>query len=64
MTMFAGRSLETKRRHYRAIAQVLRSHDVPPDDAVFVLEEVPMENWGVDGGVPASEVDLGFDVEI
>ncbi|MCU1448502.1 MAG: tautomerase family protein [Acidimicrobiales bacterium] len=64
VTMFASRKIETKRRLYRAIVQRLQSLGVPPDDVVIVLDEVPMENWGVDGGVPASEVDVGFKVDI
>ncbi|MCU1460349.1 MAG: tautomerase family protein [Acidimicrobiales bacterium] len=64
VTMFAGRTIETKRRLYQAIVHGLQSLGVPPDDVVIVLEEVPMENWGVDGGVPASEVDVGFKVDI
>jgi hypothetical protein len=29
-----------------------------------VLNEVPLENWGIRGGQPASEVDLGFKVNV
>jgi hypothetical protein len=31
---------------------------------LIVLHEQPMENWGVDGGTPANEVDVGFKVDI
>jgi phenylpyruvate tautomerase PptA (4-oxalocrotonate tautomerase family) len=64
VTMFAGRTIETKRRLYRAVVQRLQSLGVPPGDVVIVLDEVPMEDWGVDGGVPANDVDVGFKVEI
>ena len=37
---------------------------VAPDDVFVILREPPMENWGIRGGVPASEVDLGFEVEV
>jgi len=64
VTMFAGRSLETKRRLYDAIVRGLGAFDVPPEDVLIVLHEPAMENWGVDGGRPASEVDVGFKVDI
>jgi hypothetical protein len=28
------------------------------------LNEIPVENWGIRGGNPASEVDLGFNVKV
>ena len=64
VTMFAGRSMEAKRRLYAAIVAGLGEFDVPPDDVLIVIHEAPMENWGVDGGTPASEVDVGFKVDI
>ena len=64
VTMFAGRSMEAKRRLYAAIVAGLGEFDVPPDDVLIVIHEPPMENWGVDGGTPASEVDVGFKVDI
>jgi phenylpyruvate tautomerase PptA (4-oxalocrotonate tautomerase family) len=63
LTMFEGRSLETKRRLYRAIADGLERFGVPPDELQIVLHEPPLESWGIRGGVPASEVELGFDLE-
>ena len=62
VTMFAGRSTETKRRLYEAIVRNLDGL-VPAGDVSIVVHEPPMENWAV-GGVPASEKDVGFDVEI
>lgn len=62
--MFAGRSMDTKRRLYRAIVEGLAVLDVPAADVLIVLHEPAMENWGIDGGTPASEVDVGFEVDI
>lgn len=62
--MFAGRTVETKQRLYRAVVDGLAAVDVPEDDITIVLHEPPMHNWGVDGGRPASEVDVGFKVDI
>jgi phenylpyruvate tautomerase PptA (4-oxalocrotonate tautomerase family) len=64
ITMFVGRSMDTKRRLYDTIVRALGNFDVPAHDVVVVLHEVPMENWGINGGTPASEVDVGFKVEI
>jgi phenylpyruvate tautomerase PptA (4-oxalocrotonate tautomerase family) len=66
VTLFAGRSVATKRRLYRAIMAVLAARGVPPDDVLMVLHEVPVGDWGVGagGGVPASDVDLGFKIDV
>lgn len=64
VTMFAGRSMDTKRRLYKAIVSGLSRFDVPPGDVLIVLHEPAMENWAIEGGRPASEVDVGFKVEI
>jgi len=34
------------------------------DDVTIVVLESPRCNWGVQGGLPASEVELGFQVEL
>jgi phenylpyruvate tautomerase PptA (4-oxalocrotonate tautomerase family) len=62
--MFAGRSMGTKRRLYRAIVDRFVALDIPAADVLIVLHEPPMENWAVNGGVPASEVDVGFKVDV
>jgi phenylpyruvate tautomerase PptA (4-oxalocrotonate tautomerase family) len=64
VTMFAGRSLDAKRRLYQAVVGNLGRLGVPPSDVLIVLHEVALENWGVRGGTPASDVDLGFEVDV
>ena len=64
VTMFAGRSMDAKRRLYDTIVRRLVALDVPPSDVLIVLHEPPMENWAINGGTPASEVDVGFQVDI
>ena len=64
VTMFAGRSLSTKRRLYDSVVKGLVGAGVPAADVLVVLHEPSMDNWGVNGGLPASSVDIGFDVEI
>lgn len=64
VTMFAGRSMNTKRRLYEAVVRGLSDLGVPEQDILIVIHEPAMHNWGVDGGLPASEVELGFKVDI
>ena len=62
--MFSGRSIEAKRGLYAAIVRNLAELGIPPDDILINLREHPPENWGVQGGKPASEVDIGFKVDV
>jgi len=65
ITMFKGRSLEAKKQLYRAIADNLaKNPGIKGDDIVIVLHEEPLWNWGIRGGKPASEVGLGFRVDV
>ncbi len=64
IALFAGRSLEAKRALYQAIVRNLGVLGIASDDIFIVLHEVPLDNWGVRGGVPASEVDLGFRIDV
>ena len=61
---FAGRSLDAKRRLYREIVERLEPLGIPRDHVTIVLHEIPLESWGGFGGLPASDVDLGFDVNV
>jgi phenylpyruvate tautomerase PptA (4-oxalocrotonate tautomerase family) len=60
----AARSAEAKRALYRAIADNLERLGVPRLESRIVLIEPPPENWGVKGGIPASEADLGFRIDV
>jgi phenylpyruvate tautomerase PptA (4-oxalocrotonate tautomerase family) len=64
ITMFPGRSLEAKRRLYQALVRNLGALGTPASDVFVILHEPPMENWSVWEGVPASEMDLGFEVRV
>ncbi|UFS77669.1 tautomerase family protein [Tardiphaga sp. 37S4] len=64
ITMFAGRSIETKRSLYKTIVQNLGALGVPELEIKIVLNEQPLENWGVRGGLPASEIELSFKVDV
>ncbi len=64
ITAFPGRSPEAKRALYRAIVRGLEEAGVPAADVSIVIHEPPMENWGIRGGRAASDVDLGFPLDI
>jgi phenylpyruvate tautomerase PptA (4-oxalocrotonate tautomerase family) len=64
ITLFKGRTMETKRGLYKEIVKNLGSLGTAPEDVFIVLIEVPPENWGIRGGAPASEVNLGFKIEV
>lgn len=63
ITMFSGRSLEAKRRLYAALTSRLAELGTPATDVKIVLVEAPLESWGLRGR-PASEIDLGFEVNV
>jgi phenylpyruvate tautomerase PptA (4-oxalocrotonate tautomerase family) len=62
--LFPGRSLEAKRKLYASIVRRFAELGISPNDVFIVLQEPPMENWGIRGGQPASDVDLGYDVMV
>ena len=62
--LMAGRSLDAKKALYRAIVSNLKPFGIPGDLIKVLLRESPAENWGIRGGAPASEVELGFEVNV
>lgn len=62
--LFPGRSLDAKRALYRAIVDRFEPLGIPRDEVFIVLHEPPLDNWGFRGGVPASELDLGFKLNV
>ena len=61
--VFPGRSLDAKRKLYQKIVQNL-NEQIQPNDILVVLKEPPLDNWGVRGGMPASEIDLGIKLDV
>lgn len=62
---FQGRSFAAKKKLYSAIVQNLgTSPGIAGDDILIILHEPPQENWGIRGGKPASEVDVGFRIDV
>jgi len=64
ITLFPGRSLDAKRILYRSIVRRFGELGIAPTDIFIVLNEPPLDNWGIRGGVPASEVDIGFKLNV
>ena len=64
ITMFSGRSLDAKRMLYQAIVRNLAALGVPMLDIKITLIETPPENWGLRGGLQASEIDLGLKIDV
>lgn len=62
--LFLGRSLDAKRALYQALVRNLGKLGIPSDHIAVLLRESGAENWGIRGGVPASEVNLGFKVNV
>ncbi len=61
---FSGRSIDAKRCLYAEITGRLESLGIPRDHVSIVLRESAPENWGIRGGQAASDVDLGFDLNV
>jgi phenylpyruvate tautomerase PptA (4-oxalocrotonate tautomerase family) len=64
VTAFSGRSPDAKRALYQAIVRRLGDEGIPSNCITITLLEVPRENWGLAGGQMASEMDLGFKVDV
>jgi phenylpyruvate tautomerase PptA (4-oxalocrotonate tautomerase family) len=64
LTVFPGRSLQAKKTLYQEIVSRLQRLEIQGDDILIVLNEPPLENWGIRGGYPASEVDIGFKINV
>ena len=64
-SVFPGRSLEAKRRLYAALVRNLeRAAAIPSAAVLIVLHEPALECWGIRGGQAATDVQLGFKVDV
>jgi phenylpyruvate tautomerase PptA (4-oxalocrotonate tautomerase family) len=65
ISMFKGRTKETKRKLYQSILDKLDSKVLVDRNKVLImLNEQPLENWCGRGGTPADEMELGFEVKV
>ena len=64
VTLFSGRSLETKRALYAGLTEVMVALGATAEDVTIALYEVGLDNWGIRGGRPASDFNFGFPISI
>jgi phenylpyruvate tautomerase PptA (4-oxalocrotonate tautomerase family) len=64
MCVFPGRTRETKKKLFADIVNRLEALGIPKDHVMILIVEQPKENWGIRGGVPADEVNLGYDTNL
>ncbi len=64
ITIFPGRTIDAKRLLYRKIVENLADKGWAASDIFIILYEESLDNWGVRGGYPASEIDLGFNLKV
>jgi phenylpyruvate tautomerase PptA (4-oxalocrotonate tautomerase family) len=63
IALFSGRSIEAKRRLYQALVTRLAPFGLVASDIKVILIEVDRQDWGLNG-VPASEMELDFKVDV
>ncbi len=59
-----GRSLDAKRRLYALLVRRLSDFGIPPACVLVRLHELPAQNFGVRGGVPVCDVELGYPLDV
>jgi len=65
ISMFEGRTKETKKKLFQTIVNKLEVNgSIARETVLITINEQSMGNWGVRGGIPADEIDLGFNVKI
>jgi len=64
MNIFPGRSVAAKKILYQEIVARLKTLGIQSDDILILLNEPLLHNWGIRGGYPASEVDIGFKLDV
>ena len=64
ITAFAGRTVDAKRLLYKNIIDNLKKLGIDALDVFVIVCEEPLENWGIRGGIPACDLDLGFNFNV
>jgi len=64
ISMFEGRSLETKKRLIRLLFERIRAEfGISSQDVEVTITETPKHNWGL-RGLPGDEIDLNYKVDV
>ena len=61
---YSGRSVDAKRSLFKSIVDNLEPLGIPKDHVLILLREASPENWGIEGGQVASEVELGYKINV
>ena len=64
ITALAGRSRDAKKKLYRSIVDRLGKFGIDPNDTMIVINEPTKENWGINGGQIADEVNVGYRLDV
>jgi len=56
ISMFPGRSLETKKMLYQKLCKGLEMFGFSPTDTRIIINEISAENWGLRGGISGDEL--------
>jgi hypothetical protein len=63
VSMFEGRTVETRKAFIRALFAGLARCDISLQDLEITITETPRANWGI-RGLPGDELGLPYDVEV
>jgi phenylpyruvate tautomerase PptA (4-oxalocrotonate tautomerase family) len=64
ISMFEGRTTETKKRLFRLLYErIEKEFGIPAQDVEITIFETPKANWGI-RGVPGDELELPYRVEV
>jgi len=64
LSMFEGRSIETKKRLIRSLyANIGKACGIMPQDIEITIFETPKENWGI-RGLPGDELALNYKISV
>ena len=64
VSMFEGRSVETKKQFIRLLFDKLwQTLQIAPDDVEITIFETPRHNWGI-RGLPGDELELNYRVNV
>ena len=64
ISMFEGRSVETKKRLIRFLFERIHAElGISPQDVEVTITETPKHNWGI-RGLPGDEIDLNYKIDV
>jgi len=63
--LFTGRTKETKSQLFQLIVKRLNDKlGIDPQTVFMVLNEQPLENWEVRGGISAADIQFGLKINV